>query len=383
MLTLDKIYHAAFVLKDVARKTDLIEAPKLSKDCQLYLKTENLQATGSFKVRGAYYKISQLSEEESAKGVIACSAGNHAQGVALAATRRGIRSIVCMPDGAPGTYDEAHDKAVQLQKEYDMTFIHPYDDEQVIAGQGTIGLEILDQLPDVDAVVVPVGGGGLISGIAFAIKTLRPEVKVYGVQAEGAPSMYRSLHEHKYQTLKSASTFADGIQVKTPGELTYQLCEQYVDDIVTVTEDETAAAILSLMENQKLVAEGAGAVPVAAVLFHKLPVEGKKVACVISGGNIDVNILNRVITRGLVMSGRKANLTTALEDKPGQLKKVAEVVSRCGSNVVSVQHDGSDPNMPISSCFLKLTLETRDAAQIEQIRTELTKAGFQLVTERV
>ena len=227
------------------------------------------------------------------------------------------------------------------------------------------------------------GGGGLISGIAFAIKTLRPEVKVYGVQAEGAPSMYRSLHEHKYQTLKSASTFADGIQVKTPGELTYQLCEQYVDDIVTVTEDETAAAILSLMENQKLVAEGAGAVPVAAVLFHKLPVEGKKVACVISGGNIDVNILNRVITRGLVMSGRKANLTIALEDKPGQLKKVAEVVSRCGSNVVSVQHDGSDPNMPISSCFLKLTLETRDADQIEQIRTELTKAGFQLVTERV
>ena len=191
MLTLDKIYHAAFVLKDVARKTDLIEAPKLSKDCQLYLKTENLQATGSFKVRGAYYKISQLSEEESAKGVIACSAGNHAQGVALAATRRGIRSIVCMPDGAPlmkventknlgaevclvpGTYDEAHDKAVQLQKEYDMTFIHPYDDEQVIAGQGTIGLEILDQLPDVDAVVVPVGGGGLISGVAKAVKEVK------------------------------------------------------------------------------------------------------------------------------------------------------------------------------------------------------------------
>ena len=392
MLTLDKIYHAAFVLKDVARKTDLIEAPKLSKDCQLYLKTENLQATGSFKVRGAYYKISQLSPEESAKGVIACSAGNHAQGVALAATRRGIKSIVCMPDGAPimkventknlgaevclvpGTYDDAHDKAVELQEETGMTFIHPYDDEQVIAGQGTIGLEILDQLPDLDAVIVPV---------AFAIKSLRPEVKVYGVQAEGAPSMYRSLHEHKYQTLKAASTFADGIQVKTPGELTYQLCEQYVDDVVTVSEDETAAAILSLMENQKLVAEGAGAVPVAADLFHKLPIEGKKVVCVISGGNIDVNILSRVITRGLVMSGRKANLTIALEDKPGQLQRVAEIVSRCGSNVVSVLHDGSDPNMPISSCFLKLTLETRDAAQIEQIRAELTKEGFQLVSERV
>ena len=237
------------------------------------------------------------------------------------------------------------------------------------------------------------GGGGLISGVAFAIKSLRPEVKVYGVQAEGAPSMYRSLHEHKYQTLKAVSTFADGIQVKTPGELTYQICEQYVDDIVTVSEDETAAApageasppppILSLMENQKLVAEGAGAVPVAAALFHKLPIEGKKVVCLISGGNIDVNILNRVITRGLVMSGRKANMTIALEDKPGQLKKVAEIVSRCGSNVVSVQHDGSDPNMPISSCFLKLTLETRDAEQIEQIRAELAKEGFQLVSERV
>ena len=382
MLTLDKIYHAAFVLKDVARKTDLIEAPKLSKDCRLYLKTENLQATGSFKVRGAYYKISQLSKEESEKGVIACSAGNHAQGVALAATRRGIKSIVCMPDGAPimkventknlgaevclvpGTYDDAHDKAVELQAETGMTFIHPYDDELVIAGQGTIGLEILDQLPDVDAVIVPVGGGGLISGVAFAIKSLKPDVKVYGVQAEGAPSMYRSLHEHKYQTLNAASTFADGIQVKTPGELTYQICEEYVDDIVTVTE-------------------GAGAVPVAAALFHKLPIEGKKVVCLISGGNIDVNILNRVITRGLVMSGRKANLTIALEDKPGQLEKVAAIVSRCGSNVVSVLHDGSDPNMPISSCFLKLALETRDHAQIEQIRTELTKEGFQLVAERV
>ena len=390
MLTLDKIYHAAFVLKDVARKTDLIEASRMSKDCHLYLKTENLQVTGSFKVRGAYYKISQLSKEESEKGVIACSAGNHAQGVALAATRRGIKSIVCMPDGAPimkventknlgaevclvpGTYDDAHDKAVELQSETGMTFIHPYDDEQVIAGQGTIGLEILDQLPDVDVVIVPVGGGGLISGVAFAIKSLRPDVKVYGVQAEGAPSMYRSLHEHKYQTLSAVSTFADGIQVKTPGELTYKLCEEYVDDIVTVSEDETAAAILSLMENQKLVAEGAGAVPVAAALFHKLPIEGKKVVCLVS-----------VITRGLVMSGRKANLTIALEDKPGQLEKVAAIVSRCGSNVVSVLHDGSDPNMPISSCFLKLALETRDHAQIEQIRQELTKEGFQLVAERV
>ncbi len=293
---------------------------------------------------------------------------------------KNLGAEVCL---VPGTYDDAHDKAVELQEETGMTFIHPYDDEQVIAGQGTIGLEILDQLPDLDAVIVPVGGGGLISGVAFAIKSLRPEVKVYGVQAEGAPSMYRSLHEHKYQTLKAASTFADGIQVRPPGELTYQLCEQYVDDIVTVTEDETAAAILSLMENQKLVAEGAGAVPVAAALFHKLPVEGKKVVCVISGGNIDVNILNRV------------HHPRPCDERPqgqpdhraGGQARPAEEGGRDGlplrHNVVSVQHDGSDPNMPISSCFLKLTLETRDAAQIEQIRTELTKAGFQLVSERV
>ena len=399
MVTLQMIQEAQESLKGIARKTPLENANRLGEN--IYIKSENLQLTGAFKIRGAYNKIRSLTPEEASHGVIACSAGNHAQGIALSATKLGIKSVICMPEGAPiskveatrnygaevvlvpGVYDDAAREAERLSKEHGYTFAHPFNDPYVIAGQGTIGLEILEQLPDLDAVIVPVGGGGLISGVAFAIKSLRPEVKVYGVQAEGAPSMYRSLHEHKYQTVKAASTFADGIQVKTPGELTYQLCEQYVDDVVTVTEDETAAAILSLMENQKLVAEGAGAVPVAAALFHKLPIEGKKVVCVISGGNIDVNILSRVITRGLVMSGRKANLTIALEDKPGQLKKVAEIVSRCGSNVVSVQHDGSDPNMPISSCFLKLTLETRDAAQIEQIRTELTKAGFQLVTERV
>ena len=399
MLTLDKVYHARFMLKPIARKTDLIAAPRLCPGTELYLKTENLQVTGSFKLRGAYYKISQLTEEERAKGVIACSAGNHAQGVALAATRMGIPSVVCMPDSAPimkvestkrlgakvelvkGTYDDAHDRAVELQKETGMTFIHPYDDELVIAGQGTIGLEILDQLPDVDAVVVPIGGG-LISGVAFAIKSLRPDVKVYGVQAAGAPSMERAFHDHTYETLQRVDTFADGIAVKTPGETTFKMVEQYVDDIMTVSEDEIAAAILSLMENQKLVAEGAGATPVAAALFSKLPLAGKKTVCLISGGNIDVNILSRVITRGLVMSGRKANLMIALEDKPGQLSMVSDIVSGCGANVVSVHHDRSDANMAITSCFLKLGLETRDAAQIEQIKEKLTEAGFTLVTER-
>ncbi len=398
MLTLDKVYHAAFALKDVVRKTDLIAAPRLCADNNLYLKTENLQITGSFKVRGASYKISQLSETEREKGVIACSAGNHAQGVALAATKMGLKSIVCMPDGAPimkvestkrlgaevclvkGSYDDAHDKAVALQEETGMTLIHPYDDELVIAGQGTVGLEILEQLPEVDAIVVPIGGGGLISGIAFAIKSLRPEVKVYGVQAAGAASMFEAYKSGNYQTLPAASTFADGIAVKTPGEITYEMVNRYVDDIFTVTEDEIAAAILALMENQKLVAEGAGAVPVAAVLFDKLPIKGKNVVCIVSGGNIDVNILSRVITRGLVMSGRKANLTIALEDKPGQLTQVSDIISKCGGNITSVHHNRADANMPISSCYLKLGLETRDDAQIAAIQKALTAAGFQLVS---
>lgn len=397
MLTLDKIYHASFTLKNVARKTDLIAAPNLSLGKQLYLKTENLQVTGSFKLRGAYYKISQLTEEERSKGVIACSAGNHAQGVALAATSMGIKSIICMPDGAPimkventkrlgsqvelvpGAYDEAHDRAVELQKETGMTFIHPYDDELVMAGQGSIGLEILEQLPDVEAVIVPIGGGGLISGVAFAIKALRPEVKVYGVQAAGAASMYKAYHEKQYCTLDYVKTLADGIAVKTPGEHTYEIISKYVDDIVTVSEDEISAAILTLMEKQKLVAEGAGATPVAAALFNKLPIEGKKTVCLVSGGNIDVNILSRVITRGLVTGGRLAHLIVNLEDKPGQLKRVIDIVSKCGANVVSVHHDRSDANMPITSCILKLSLETRDIKQIKEIIEHLEVDGFCVV----
>ena len=397
MLTLDKIYHASFVLKSVARKTDLIASPHLCEGLDLYLKTENLQVTGSFKLRGAYYKISQLTPEEAAKGVIACSAGNHAQGVALAATKMGIKSVICMPDGAPimkventkrlgaqvelvpGAYDEAHDRAVQIQEETGMTFIHPYDDELVMAGQGSIGLEILDQLPDVEAVIVPIGGGGIISGVAFAIKSLRPDVKIYGVQAAGAASMFNAFKDHKYETLSSVNTFADGIAVKTPGENTYEMICKYVDDIVTVSEDEIATAILSLIEKQKLIAEGAGATPVAAAIFNKLPIKGKKTVCLVSGGNIDVNILYRVITRGQITTGRKADLVIALDDRPGQLRQVSEIVSSCGANVVGVQHNRSDVNMPITGCYLKLELETRDQAQIEEIKTKLLAAGFNLL----
>jgi len=397
MLTLDKVYHAAYVLKQVIRPTDLIKAKGLREDCSIYLKTENLQITGSFKVRGAYYKISQLTDEEKSKGVIACSAGNHAQGVALAAAKSGIKSLICIPDGAPiskveatkkygaevclveGAYDDAYQKALELKEKSGATFIHPFDDEMVIAGQGTIGLEIIESLPDVDAVIVPIGGGGLISGVAFAVKSLNPNIKVYGVQAAGAPSMFNSINNHSIETLPKVKTIADGIAVKTPGENTYELCEKYVDEIVTVTDDEISTAILTLIEQQKLIAEGAGAVAVTAALFDKLPIKGKKVVCLVSGGNIDVTILSRVINRGLQKAGRLADLTIELMDKPGQLRDVSKIIATLGGNVVSVNHDRSDLDTDINSCFLRISMETRNHEHVTQIKEELTSRGYKIV----
>ena len=394
MLTLDKIYHAAFVLKDVARKTDLIEAPKLSKDCQLYLKTENLQATGSFKVRGAYYKISQLSEEESAKGVIACSAGNHAQGVALAATRRGIKSIVCMPDGAPimkventknlgaevclvpGTYDDAHDKAVELQEETGMTFIHPYDDEQVIAGQGTIGLEILDQLPDVDAVIVPVGGGGLISGVAFAIKSLKPDVKVYGVQAEGADAIAQSFHSHSYVQTDSVATIADGIAVKAPGDITVPLIQKYADDVVTVNDLEISEAVLLLMERCKQIVEPSGAAPVAAVLKGKVDVKGKNVVCLLSGGNIDVSFIQCIIEQGLVSRHRRLRFTVTLLDRPGSLGKLLNDIAALGANILSVEHDRLTAGLNPNEIDVHVSCEVGGKEHGDRVLDQLIQNGY-------
>ncbi len=400
MLTLDKIYQASFVLKHVLHTTELIQAPKLCPGCDLYLKPENLQVTGSFKVRGAYFKMSQLTPEEKAAGVIACSAGNHAQGVALAARENGIKAQICIPDGAPiskveatksygaevvlvkGVYDDAYAKAIELQKEQGSTFLHPYDDEDVIAGQGTIGLEILTQMDDLDAVIVPIGGGGLISGVAFAVKSLNPKVKVYGVQAAGAPSMYRSIQQHEQLTLDSVATFADGIAVKHPGDLTYQICSKYVDEIVTVTDDEIATAILALIEKHKMIAEGAGAVAVAAAMFGKVDLQGKKAVCVVSGGNIDVTILSRVISRGLMKEGRSTDITVALADKPGQLVAVSQIIAATGANVVSVRHDRSDENMDINSCLLRLRMETRDHAHVEEVKRVLREAGYQIVENR-
>ncbi len=397
MLTLDKIYHASYVLKNVIRQTDMIHAPKICPDANIYLKTENLQITGSFKVRGAYYKISQLSDEEKARGVIACSAGNHAQGVALAAQKNGIKATICLPDGAPiskveatrsygaeiclvpGVYDDAYAKALSLRDEKSYTFVHPFDDEHVIAGQGTIGLEIIDQLPDVDAVVVPVGGGGLISGVAFALKSLNPKIKVYGVQASGAPSMVQSLEQDEIVCLDKVATIADGIKVKEPGANTFEFCRKYVDQIVTVTDDEVSSAILALIEQHKLIAEGAGAVAVAAVMFDKLPIKGKNVVCLVSGGNIDVTILSRVIKRGLLKSGRSDTLTIQLEDKPGQLKGVSAILADMGGNVIAIHHERASEESDITDCLLRIVMETRNREHIQQIREALTDGGFKIV----
>ena len=397
MLTLDKIYKASHVLRSVIRKTDLIHAPLVNPDSEIYLKTENLQITGSFKVRGAYYMMSQLTEEEKARGVIACSAGNHAQGVALAAAKNHIKSLICLPDGAPiskveatksygaevcmvnGVYDEAYQKALELKEEKNYTFVHPFDNDDVIAGQGTIGLEILEQMPDVEAVIVPIGGGGLISGVAFAIKNLNPNIKVYGVQASGAPSMRNSIRDGKIECLDHVSTIADGIAVKEPGEHTFQYVSQYVDEIVTVTDDEISAAILALIERQKLIAEGAGAASVAAAMFNKVPIQGKKTVCLVSGGNIDVTILSRVIKRGLLMSGRTCMLNIELLDKPGQLKLVSEIIADMGGNVISIHHERANEGSDVNGCFLRITMETRDYNHIQEIRDALTKADLKLV----
>lgn len=397
MLTLDKVYHAAFVLKDVVRETALLPSPKLSKSNNVFLKTENLQVTGSFKVRGAGYMISQLTEEEKARGVIACSAGNHAQGVALASAKYGIKSIICLPDGAPiskveatksygaevvmvkGVYDDAYKHALKLRDEMGYTFVHPFDDDNVIAGQGTIGLEILNELKDIGAVVVPIGGGGLISGIAYVIKHLAPHVKVYGVQAAGAPSMFNSVRDGKIERLGSVSTIADGIAVKEPGANTFKLCSEYVDEIVTVTEGEISSAILALIEQHKMIAEGAGAVSVAAVMFDKIPEKNKNVVCVVSGGNIDVTILSRVIERGLLTSGRTCNLCIELMDKPGQLQLVSSVIASLGGNVISVHHERASETMDINGCYLRIVLETRNYEHIDKIMAALTDAGFRLV----
>ena len=394
MLSLDKVFDAQTVLKNIVRETKLVRAYGIAPDCELYLKPENLQITGSFKVRGSAYKIAMLTDEE--KGVIACSAGNHAQGVALAATKNGIKSLICLPDSAPiskveatkgygaevclveGCYDDAYRKALELRDREGYTFVHPFDDENVIAGQGTIALEILNDLDNIDAIVVPIGGGGLISGIAYTVKQIRPSVKVYGVQAAGAPSMYNSVKDGEIECLSSVSTIADGIAVKKPGENTFRYVREYVDEVALVTDDEVSSAILALIEKQKMIAEGAGATAVAAVMFDKFHLKGKRVVAVVSGGNIDVTSLSRVIDRGLLKSGRSSSLLIELIDKPGQLKEISRIIADCGGNVTGVHYEKGNTES-VNGCFLRIEMETRDFEHVNLITQSLRCEGFKLI----
>ena len=397
MLTLEMIQDAQAALRGIARRTPLESAPKIGEN--LYIKAENLQLTGAFKLRGAYNKIRSLTPGEAAKGVIACSAGNHAQGIALSATKLGIKSIICMPAGAPiskveatknygaevvlvpGVYDDAAREAERLTKEHGYTFAHPFNDEYVMAGQGTIGLEILEQLPEVDQVVCPIGGGGLISGIAMAIKSLKPECKVIGVQSAKVASMYESRKAGKVTTVADGNTIADGIHVLTPGSMTFDICQKYVDDIVTVTEDEIAAAILALLEGQKTIAEGAGATPVAACMFGKVDTTNKKTVCVVSGGNVDVTTLNRIITRGLTKSGRLAEIVVKVADKPGSLTQVLQVVGDTGANLVSVSHNRENQDSEVNACIVSMVLETRNSEHVAEIRNALVNKGYSLLSK--
>ena len=396
MLSLDKVFNAQMVLKSIIRETNVVRAYGIAPECELYLKPENLQITGSFKVRGSAYKIAMLSEEEKTKGVIACSAGNHAQGVALAATKNGIKSLICLPDTAPiskveatkgygadvclveGCYDDAYKKALELKESEGYTVVHPFDDENVIAGQGTIALEILNDLDNIDAIVVPIGGGGLISGIAYTVKQIRPAVKVYGVQAAGAPSMYNAVKDGKIECLSGVSTIADGIAVKQPGENTFRYVSEYVDEIALVSDDEVSSAILALIEKQKMIAEGAGAVAVAAVMAGKFNLKGKRVVAVVSGGNIDVTSLSRVIDRGLLNSGRSSSLLIELIDKPGQLKDISRIIADCGGNVTGVHYEKGNTES-VNGCFLRIEMETRDFEHVNIILQALRAEGFKLV----
>ncbi len=394
-VTLGMVLEARERLKTVVRRTDLVPCKVMSipGEREVFLKTENLQHTGSFKLRGAYNRISQLTEEEQHRGVIASSAGNHAQGVAQAAAKFGVKATIVMPEGAPIAkvaatreqgaevvlsglmYDDAYQKALEIQESTGAVFVHPFDDPLVIAGQGSVGLEIMDDQPDIDTIVVPIGGGGLIAGIAVTIKNLWPHIKIVGVEAAGAASMKKSFECGCITTLTDAHTIADGIAVKTPGDLTYDLCTKYVDEIVTVDEDEIANAILMLLERCKIVAEGAGAVAAAAVLHNKFDAKGK-IACLVSGGNIDVTTLQRILDKGLMKAGRLAQICTLIEDRPGRLHRLLAVVSDSGANVVSIRHDRTNMQSGIGMAMLELTLETNNQEHLEHVMNVMCQNDY-------
>jgi threonine dehydratase len=398
MITLEDVQAALARIRDRIYVSPCARTETLSRltGTSAHLKLENLQMTGAYKERGALNKLLQLSPAERDLGLIAASAGNHAQAVAYHAGRLGVKATIVMPETTPITkvantrshgakivlhganYDEAYAEARRLEQAEGLTFVHPFDDPAVIAGQGTIGLEILEQDAQVETIVVPIGGGGLVSGVAVAAKETRPGVRVVGVETEALPCMIAALDAGKPTTLEPANTVADGIAVKRAGELTFDHVKRYVDDIVTVSEEEIASAILYLLEKEKTVAEGAGAVAVAALMQKKIRgVEGRNVVAIVSGGNIDVNLVARVIERGLVKDGRLVRISVALQDKPGQLAKVSQIVAHHRANVIEVHHTRAFAYR-FGDTTLQLTLETRGPDHVEEILTALRERGYQV-----
>ena len=394
-VTLEDVKKAQETIKDIVKKTDILESTKLSSmtGANVYYKCENLQKTGSFKVRGACNKIANLTDEEKANGVIASSAGNHAQGVALGAKMNGIEATIVMPQTAPLAkvtatksyganvvleglvYDDAYAKALEIQKETGATFLHPFNDEYVIAGQGTIALETFEQMNNkVDTILCPIGGGGIIAGVAVAAKALNPNVKIIGVQTANIPSMYESMKAGKVTTAFKDTSVADGISVKTVGELTFNIVKDLVDDVILVEEGEIAEGLLFLMENQKVVAEGSGAVTTAAILSGKyIPKKNENVVCIISGGNIDINTLNRIIAIGLAKSGRRFSFSTNIKDKPGGLGELTRIIGGEDANIITANLSATDE---IGVLNANMTLETFDHNHIERIKKEVSEAGF-------
>jgi len=361
---------------------------------QVYLKLDNLQRTGAFKERGALNKILTLTDDETRHGVIAASAGNHAQAVAYHATQRGIRARIVMPLMTPlvkvssttnfgadvilhgANYDEACAEATRLSEEDRMTFLHPFDDDAVIAGQGTIGLELLEQISGLEAIVVPVGGGGLIGGVACAVKETNPQVRVIGVQTERLPSMLRAAETGQPVTVSAEATIADGIAVRRAGENTLPLVLRYVDELVTVDEEEIANAILVLLEREKTLAEGAGAVALASLLQHKTSLNGQRTAVLVCGGNIDVSLLARIIERGLVKDGRRTRLRIHLTDRPGALHSLTRIIAEARANIVQTAHDRAHYGVNLGDTVIDVTLETRGDDHIAEIGQMLTDAGY-------
>lgn len=399
MLTINDFQAAADRLKNVVHKIPLSSSKTFSEmtGAEVYLKYENQQKTGSFKVRGAYNKIMKRYEEGGLQAVVASSAGNHAQGVAFAASRIGVPATIVMPRSTPiakvsatkgygakvvlhgAIYDEAYAKACEIVEQEGAEFIHPFDDEDVIAGQGTIALEILSDLPFVDMVLVPAGGGGLVSGIAACIKQINPRIQVVGVQAEGADAIVSSFGKETVQSSASVHTIADGIAVKTPGSVTMGYINQYVDQMVTVSDEEIAGTILLLLERTKQVVEPAGAAPLAAVLNHKVDVAGKKICCVLSGGNIDVSFIHKVVEKGLVTRGRHLKFSTVMPDVPGALERFAHLVAGEEANIINFQHDRVQADLAIGDAIIHVVCEVSGQEHGQRLLDTLRKAGYQIL----